>query len=47
MLESFLLVLTCILIVALEILVSVAIIAPQAVVRAVRRIIPSPRSTRG
>jgi hypothetical protein len=47
MLESFLLVLTCVLIVALELLVCVAIFAPQAVVRAVRRIIPSPRSNRG
>jgi hypothetical protein len=47
MLESSLLVLTCVLIVALELLVCVAIFAPQAVVRTVRRIIPSPRSTRG
>ena len=46
MLESFLLVVTCILIVALELLVCVAIFAPQAVARAVRRMIPSPRSTR-
>jgi hypothetical protein len=47
MLESLLVVLTCVLIVALELLVCVAIFAPQAVVWAVCRIIPSPRSTRG
>lgn len=47
MLESLLVVLTCVLMVALELLVCVAIFAPQAVVRAVRRIIPSPRSIRG
>jgi hypothetical protein len=47
MLQSLLVVLTCVLMVALELLVCVAIFAPQAVVRAVRRMIPSPRSTRG
>jgi hypothetical protein len=47
MLESLLVVLTCVLIVALELLVCVAIFAPHAVVRAVRRVIPSPRSIRG
>jgi len=46
MLQSLLVVLTCVLIVALELLVCVAIFAPQAVARAVRRMIPSPRSTR-
>jgi hypothetical protein len=47
MLESLLVVLTCVLIVALELLVCVAIFAPQAVARAVRRMIPRPRSIRG
>jgi hypothetical protein len=46
-LESLLVVAVCVLLVALELLVCVAILAPQAVVRAVRRLIPSPRSNRG
>jgi hypothetical protein len=46
-LESLLVVAMCVLLVALELLVCVAIVAPQAIVRAVRRLIPSPRSSRG
>jgi len=46
-LESLLVVAVCVLMVALELLVCVAILAPQAVVRAVRRLIPNPRSSRG
>jgi hypothetical protein len=46
-LESLLVVAMCVLMLALELLVCVAIVAPQAVVRAVRRLIPSPRSSRG
>jgi hypothetical protein len=41
--DSLLVVLTCLLIVAVELLVVLAIFAPQAVVRTVRRIVPGAR----
>jgi hypothetical protein len=47
MLESLLVVLMCVLLVTLELLVCIAILAPDAVTRAARRLIPKPRSTRG
>jgi hypothetical protein len=43
--ENLLVVLVCMLIVALELLLIVAIFAPQAVLRALRRLLPKPRSS--